>query len=69
MIRVALAGLGMAAALAWIVNRLFDVGGFVVSAFEGAMGWLAIVAACLSVWAISHAYFQRRRAVAPNADP
>lgn len=69
MIRVALAGLGMAAALAWIVNRLFDVGGFVVSAFEGAMGWLAIVAACLSVWAISHAHFQRRRAVAPNADP
>lgn len=66
LIRVALAGLGMAAALAWVVNRLLDFGGAVVSAIEGAIGWLAIIAACLSAGSILSAQFHRLRAATPK---
>ena len=61
-IRIALAGLGMAAALAWIVNRLFDVGAPLVGAIESLMGLVAIVFAALSAATIVMTLAQRRRA-------
>lgn len=61
-VRITLACFGMTAALAWIVNRLFDVGAPVVAAIESAMGWLAIAVACLSIATILTTLVRRQRA-------